>query len=55
MSTNFESALHNCSTTDGTAFMMAFEKAIQNPELRKQIICALESAGLLPSSVRRPA
>ena len=55
MAPNIESALHNCNTQDGTAFMMAFQSAIKDPEIRKQIISVLESAGLLPLSVRRPA
>ena len=55
MATNFESALHNCSTIDDLEFMTAFKKAIQDPEQRKQIISILEKAGLLPSAVRWPA
>ena len=55
MATNLDSAVHNCSTTDDLEFMTAFRKAIQDPEKRDQIIFALESAGLLPLSVRRPA
>ena len=36
-------------------FMMEFLEAIQNPELRKEIIDVLESAGLLPLSDRQLA
>lgn len=55
MATNFESPVHTSSTIDDLDFMAAYNKAIQDPEQRKQIICVLESAGLLPLSVRRPA
>ena len=55
MATYHDSAIHNCSTIDDLEFLMDFENAIKEPELRKQIISVLESAGLLPLSVRRPA
>ena len=55
MATNHESAVHICSTTDDFEFMTAFEKAIKDPEQRKQIISILETAGLLPSADRWPA
>ena len=54
MATNSESAVHN-SATDDLEFMMAFKKAIQDPEQRKQIILFLETAGLLPFADRLPA
>lgn len=40
---------------DDPEVMKAFQDAIQNPELRQQIISILEEAGLLPESIRRPA
>ena len=55
MAKPYETALHSSSTVADLEFMAAFQKAIRDPEQRKQIICVLESAGLLPSSVRRPA
>ena len=42
-------------TSDDLEFMEAFEEAIKDPEMRKQIISVLEEAGLLPLSARRPA
>lgn len=36
-------------------FMEAFQKAIQDPEKREQIISILEKFELLPSAVRQPA
>lgn len=55
MATHLESSVHINSTTDNLEFMAAFSKAIQDPDQREKIISALESAGLLPLSVRRPA
>ena len=40
---------------DDPEFMMEFLDAIRDPELRKEIIDVLESAGLLPLSDRQPA
>ena len=55
MATNLDSSIHNRSAADDLEFMVAFRKAIQDPEQRKQIIAILETAGLLPSVVRLPA
>ena len=55
MATNIESTVHTSSTIDDLDFMVAFNEAIQAPDLREQIIYVLESAGLLPVSVRLPA
>ena len=55
MATNIESAVHNRTIIDDPEFMTAFREAIQNPEQREWIISFLETAGLLPSAVRRPA
>ena len=55
MATNLDGTVHIDSTTDDLEFLTAFKKAIQDPEQRNQIICVLESAGLLPVSVRQPA
>ena len=35
--------------------LKAFQEAIKDPELRKEIISILEEAGLLPASLRRLA
>ena len=59
MKTDQLSSKHNHinvgSLTDDPKFMAAFQEAIKDPELRKEIISVLEAAGLLPLSVRRPA
>ena len=54
METTPDSTLHNC-TTDDLEFMMAFKRAIQDPDKRKQIISFLETNGLLPFAARLPA
>lgn len=45
----------NRNIADDPEVMMAFVDAIQEPELRQQIISILEEAGLLPGSIRQPA
>ena len=43
------------NVADDPDVMKAFQDAIQDPELRQQIISILEEAGLLPESTRQPA
>ena len=47
--------LLNRNIADDPMVMKAFVDAIQDPEMRQQIISILEEAGLLPGSIRRPA
>lgn len=41
--------------SDESEFMKAFQEAIKDPALRKEIISVLEAAGLLPLFARQPA
>ena len=50
-----ETALPQRNVADDPEFMKDFLEAIQNPELRKEIIDVLEAAGLLPLSARQLA
>ena len=52
--TQDKSLLHR-NVADDPEIMKAFQDAIQNPELRQQIISILEEAGLLAGSIRQPA
>ena len=52
--TNDKALLHR-NVADDPEVMKAFQDAIKDPELRKQIISILEEAGLLPASIRQPA
>ncbi len=55
MKANLNPDLLNRSIADDPEVMKAFVYAIQDPEIRQQIISILEEAGLLPVSIRRPA
>ena len=48
-------ALLHRNAADDPEVMKAFQDAIQDPELRQEIISILEAAGLLPGSIRQPA
>ena len=48
-------ALFHHNIADDPEVMKAFQDALQDPELRKEIISILEEAGLLPESNRQPA
>ena len=52
--TNSTVLLHQ-NIADDPEVMKAFQDALQDPELRKEIISILEEAGLLPESNRQPA
>ena len=52
---NQDMLLLHRNVADDPEIMKAFQDAIQNPELRQQIISILEDAGLLPESIRQPA
>ena len=52
---NQDMLLLHRNVADDPEIMKAFQDAIQNPELRQQIISILEEAGLLPESIRQPA
>ena len=52
---NHDTALLQRNVADDPEVMVAFQDAIQDPELRQQIISILEAAGLLPGSIRQPA
>lgn len=43
------------SLLDDPEFIKACERALEDPEKRKQIICILQRAGLFPVSDRQPA
>lgn len=55
MKANHNTALLGFDVPEDPEFMEAFQKAIQDPEQRKQIISILEKAGLLPFADRLPA
>lgn len=55
MKANHNTALLHRNLADDPEVMKAFANAIQDPELRKEIISILEEAGLLPVSTRLPA
>ena len=55
MKANHDTALLRRNVADDPEVMKAFQDAINDPELRQQIISILEEAGLLPESIRRPA
>ena len=55
MKANHHKALLHHNLADDPEVMNAFQEAIQDPELRQQIISILEAAGLLPGSIRQPA
>ena len=55
MKANHNTALLHRNIADDPEVMKAFADAIQDPEIRKQIISILEEAGLLPVSTRLPA
>ena len=55
MKATSETALPQRDVADDPEFMKDFLEAIQNPELRKEIIDVLEAAGLLPLSARQLA
>ena len=50
-----DTKLLNRNIADDPKVMKAFVDAIQDPELRQQIISILEEAGLLPVSIRQLA
>ena len=52
---NHNKTMLHRNIADDPEVMKAFEDAIQNPELRQQIISILEEAGLLPVSIGQPA
>ena len=52
---NHHSTMSVHPPNDDLEFMKAFQEAIKDPELRKEIISVLEEAGLLPLFSRRPA
>ena len=52
---NQDMLLLHRNVADDPEIMKAFVDAIQEPELRHQIISILEEAGLLPESIRQPA
>lgn len=51
----YKSAVCNLANSVDQDELKAFNEAIKDPETRKEIISILEEAGLLPSSLRRPA
>ena len=55
MKVNHNAALLHRNVADDPEIMKAFQDAINDPELRQQIISILEEAGLLPESIRQPA
>ena len=44
-----------CNLAEDPEFIMACEQALQDPELREQIICILQRDGLIQASDRQPA
>ena len=52
---NLNTALLYRNVADDPEVMKAFQEALQDPELRQQIISILEEAGLLPASIDRLA
>ena len=52
---NQDTILLHRNVAEDPEVMKAFQDAIQNPELRKEIISILEAAGLLPVSIGQPA
>ena len=52
---NLNPELLNRNIADDPEVMKAFVDAIQDPEMRQQIISILEEAGLLAGSIRQPA
>ncbi len=55
MNATHEITLLQHKVADDPEFMREFLEAIKDPELRKEIIHVLESAGLLPLSARQLA
>ena len=55
MKANQDMVLLHRNVADDPEIMKAFQDAIQDPELRQEIISILEEAGLLPGSIRQPA
>ena len=55
MKANLHPELLNRNIADDPEVMKAFVDAIQDPEMRQQIISILEEAGLLAGSIRQPA
>lgn len=55
MKANPNTALLHRNIADDPEVMKAFQEAIQDPELRQQIISILEEAELLPASTDRLA
>ncbi len=55
MKANHNAALLHRNVADDPEVIKAFEDAIKDPGLRKQIISILEEAGLLPESIRQLA
>ena len=55
MKANHNTMLLHRNIADDPEVMKAFQDAIQDPELRQQIISILEAAELLPVSIRQPA
>ena len=55
MKLTVESELLYRNLAEDPEFIKACEKALQDPELRKQIICILQRAGLIQVSDCQPA
>ena len=55
MNTKISPKLLNRNIADDPEVLKAFVEAIQDPEMRQQIISILEEAGLLPVSIDQPA
>ena len=55
MNANHNAALPHRNIADDPEVMKAFQDALQDPELRQQIISILEEAELLPASIGQPA
>ena len=50
-----DTALLQRNVAEDPEVMKAFQEALQDPELRQQIISILEEAELLPGSICQPA
>ena len=55
MKANDDTALFHRNLAEDPEFIKACEQALQDPEMREQIICILQRAGLVQVSDRQPA